>query len=75
MNRSYWEIMADNLRAKGFSVGWAKQIHPWSELEEAWTADAHRDDGRKFIGQGETLTLAFLALEASIKEGSKPDSI
>ena len=57
---------ADKLRRLGWSVGWAKYGCPGSRIY--WQADAHKDDGRRFIAQAEELTVAFLELERLIGE-------
>ena len=43
----YWEIIADNLSKAGFSWGCVSAID--SEGRTIWIADAHRDDGRRFV--------------------------
>ena len=41
-----WEIIADNLKKRGWSLGWVSAID--SEGRTIWIADAHRD-GKRFI--------------------------
>lgn len=67
---AYWELIADKLRAKGWSVGWVKMAAPGGP--GLWQADAHRDDGRRFISRAEVLTVAFLELEKMI-DGYSPE--
>jgi hypothetical protein len=43
----YWEIIADRLSAAGWSLGWVSAID--SKGQTIWIADAHRDDGKRFI--------------------------
>jgi hypothetical protein len=43
----YWEIIADNLSKAGWSWGCVSTIN--SKGRTIWIADAHRDDGRRFI--------------------------
>ena len=43
----YWEIIADNLSKAGWSWGCASAID--SNGRTIWIADAHRDDGRRFV--------------------------
>jgi hypothetical protein len=45
---NYWEILADNLQKVGWSLRWVSAIDP--EGRTIWIADAHRDDGKRFIG-------------------------
>ena len=59
-----WEIIADRLSAAGWSWGCVTTIN--SNGQTIFVADAHRDDGRRFIVHaGEKLT-AFLELERAI---------
>jgi hypothetical protein len=44
---NYWEIIADNLSKAGWSWGCVSAID--SNGRTIWIADAHRDDGRRFI--------------------------
>jgi hypothetical protein len=43
----YWEIIADRLSAAGLSWGCVSAID--SEGRTIWIAEAHRDDGKRFI--------------------------
>jgi hypothetical protein len=43
----YWEIIADNLKKRGWSLGWVSAID--SNGRTIWIADAHRDDGKRFV--------------------------
>ena len=62
----YWEIIADNLSKAGFSWGCVSAID--SHGRTIWIADAHRDDGKRFIVRAEEILTAFLELEAAIHE-------
>jgi hypothetical protein len=42
-----WEIIADNLSKAGWSWGCVSAIN--SNWQTIFVADAHRDDGRRFI--------------------------
>jgi hypothetical protein len=46
-NVKYWEIIADNLKKAGWSWGCVSAID--SNGRTIWIADAHRDDGERFI--------------------------
>jgi hypothetical protein len=39
----------------------------WSAGRTTWIADAHRDDGRRFIVRADELLTAFLELESAIR--------
>jgi len=43
----YWEIIADNLSKAGWSWGCVSAID--SSGRTIWIADAHRDDGKRFV--------------------------
>jgi len=45
--KRYWEIIADNLSKAGWSWGCVSAID--SQGRTIWIADAHRDDGKRFI--------------------------
>jgi hypothetical protein len=42
-----WEIIADNLKKAGFSLGWVSALDV--EARTVWIADAHCGDGRHFV--------------------------
>jgi len=58
-----WEIIADNLKEAGFSVGWVSALDGYGRT--LWI-DAHRDGKRYVVRADEKLT-AFLELEAAIR--------
>jgi hypothetical protein len=43
----YWEIIADNLKTAGWSLGWLSAVD--SQGRTIWIADAHRDDGKDHL--------------------------
>jgi hypothetical protein len=49
----YWEIIADNLSKAGWSWGIVSAID--SRGRTIWIADAHRDDGRRFVVHADEL--------------------
>ena len=57
----YWEIIADNLHKAGWSLGCVSAVD--SEGRTIWIADAHRDDGRRFIVRADEKLTAFMGLE------------
>jgi hypothetical protein len=46
----YWESIADKLSAARWSWGYCSAVtqHGWR-----WTVDAHKNDGKRYIGQSE----------------------
>jgi hypothetical protein len=54
----YWEIIADNLSKAGFSWGYVSAID--ANGRTIWIADAHRDDGKRFIARADDKLTAFL---------------
>jgi hypothetical protein len=65
INVKFWEVIADNLSKAGWSWGCVSALD--SRGRTIWIADAHRDDGKRFVvGADEKLT-AFLELESAIQ--------
>ena len=60
----YWEIIADNLKRRGWSYGYVSAVD--SNGRTIWIADAHRDDGQRFVVRAEEKLTAFVELEAAI---------
>jgi len=60
----YWEIIADNLKKAGWSLGWVAAVD--SSGRTIWIADAHRDDGKRFVVRADEKLTAFAELEAAI---------
>jgi hypothetical protein len=60
----YWEIIANNLKKRGWSLGYVSPID--SEGRTIWIADAHRDDGKRFILRADEKLTAFMELESAI---------
>ena len=61
----YWEIIADNLSKAGWSWGCVSAID--SNGRTIWIADAHRDDGKRFVVHADEKLTAFLELEAAMR--------
>ncbi len=59
-----WEIIADNLSKAGWSWGCVSALD--SDGRTIWIADAHRDDGKRFIVRAEEKLTAFVELESAI---------
>jgi hypothetical protein len=60
----YWELVADKLSKAGWSLGWVSAVN--SEGQTLWIADAHRDDGRRFVVHTDEILTAFLELERAV---------
>ena len=63
---NYWEIIADNLSKAGWSWGCVSAID--SSGRTIWIADAHRDDGKRFVVRADEKLTAFLELERAIHQ-------
>ena len=62
----YWEIIADKVSKAGWSLGWVSAID--SEGRTTWIVDAHRDNGKRFVGRSDEMLSAFLELERIMHE-------
>ena len=60
----HWEIIADRLRAAGWSWGCVATINPKGQT--IFVADAHRDDGRRFNVHSDDKLTAFVELEREV---------
>ena len=59
-----WEIISDNLRRAGWSLGWVLAVN--SQGRTIWIADAHRGDGKRFVVRADEKLTAFLELERAV---------
>jgi hypothetical protein len=59
----YWEIIADNLKKRGWSLGWVSAVD--SNGRTIWIADAH-GYGKRFIVRADEILTAFLEAERTI---------
>jgi hypothetical protein len=59
-----WEIIADKLSKAGWSLGWVSAVD--REGRTIYIADAHRDDGQRFVVHADEKATAFLELERAI---------
>jgi hypothetical protein len=57
------EIIADNLSKAGWSWGCVSALD--CEGRTIWNADAHRDDGKRFVVRADEKLTAFLELESA----------
>jgi hypothetical protein len=59
----YWEIIADNLSKAGWSWGCVATVD--ARGRTIFVADAHRDDGKRFVVHADEKLTAFLELESA----------
>jgi hypothetical protein len=60
----YWELIADRLSKAGWSWGCVSTIN--SSGKTIFVADAHRDDGKRFIVRADEKLSAFIELERQV---------
>jgi hypothetical protein len=60
----YWEISADKLSKAGWSWGCVATVD--SRGRTILVADAHRDDGKRFVVRADKKLTAFLELERDV---------
>jgi hypothetical protein len=65
----YWELIAVNLSKAGFSWGCIATVD--REGRTIFVADAHCDNGKRFVGRGEEKLSGFLELESTIRTCGK----
>jgi hypothetical protein len=59
------EIIADKLSKAGWSLGYVSAVD--CNGQTLWIADAHRDDGKRFIVRVDEKLTAFMELESAIR--------
>ena len=64
----YWEIIADNLKKRGWSLGWVSAID--SRGQTMWITDAHRGDGKRYVVSADELLTSFLELEKVTRDAA-----
>ena len=62
---TYWEIIADNLSKSGWSWGCVAAVD--LNGRTILIADAHRDDGKRFVVRADEKLSAFIELELAIR--------
>ena len=65
MRVKYRVIIAHNLKKRGWSLGYVSTLD--SNGRTIWIADAHRDDGKRFIVRADEKLTAFLELESATR--------
>ena len=58
-------LSADNLSKAGWSWGYVSAVD--SRGRTIWIADAHRDDGKRFVVRAEEKLTAFTEVEAAVR--------
>ena len=66
INVKFWEVIADNLSKAGWSWGCVSALD--SRGRTIWIADAHRDNGKRFIVRADEKLRAFLELQRVTRE-------
>ena len=66
----YWELIADNLSKAGWSWGCVSAVD--SNVRTIFIADAHCDDGKRFVVRADEKLTALVELESVIRENGKP---
>jgi hypothetical protein len=61
----YWEIIARNLKKRGWSFGYVSALD--SNGRTIWIADAHRGDGKRYVVHADEKLTAFLELKSAIR--------
>jgi hypothetical protein len=59
----YWEIIADNLSKAGWSWRCVSAID--SNGRTIWIADAHRDNGKRFVVHADEMLTSLVELESA----------
>jgi hypothetical protein len=59
-----WEILGDNLKTSGWSLGWVSALD--LEGRTIWIAEAHRGDRKRFIVRADEKLTAVVELEPAI---------
>jgi hypothetical protein len=62
----YWEFVSDNLSKAGWSWGCVATVD--SSGQTIFVADAHRDNGKRFIVTADEKLRAFLELQRVTRE-------
>ena len=60
----YWEIIGNNLSKAGWSWGCVSAIDFNGRI--IWIADAHHDDGKRFVVRADEKLTEFVELESTI---------
>jgi len=66
MGKLYWEMMADEIAAAGWTYGIAE--HEVAFIGRVCVVDAHRGDGHRYIAMADEMLAAFLQLRRMLRE-------
>ena len=66
INVKFWEVIADNLSKAGWSWGCVSTVD--SNGQTIFVANAHRDNGKRFIVTADEKLTAFLELQRVTRE-------
>jgi hypothetical protein len=61
-----WQVIADNLRDAGWSLGWVSALDVQGRT--TWIVDAHRGDGKRFVVHADEKLIAFVELQRAIHQ-------
>ena len=65
----YWEIIANNLKKRGWSYGYVSAVD--SRGRTIWIAHAHRGDGKRFVVRADEKLMAFTEVESAMRAYSE----
>jgi hypothetical protein len=65
----HWEIIADNLKKYGWSLGWVSALD--SNGRTIFVVGAHCGDGKRFVARADDKQTAFLELESAVRACGK----
>jgi hypothetical protein len=69
MRVKHWEIIADNLKKRGWSLGWVSAVD--SDGRTIRIVDAHRDDRKRFVVRADEKLTAFFDLQHQVSKSVK----
>ena len=58
-------MIADKIAAAGCTYGYYRAYDNGNR--DVWIAEAHKDDGHRYVAKAETLMTAFIELEKQLK--------
>jgi hypothetical protein len=67
----FWEVIAVNLSKAGWSWGCVATVD--SNGQTIFVADAHRDNGQRFVVHADEKLTAFSELESTIRATERPE--
>ena len=64
LSKRYWEMIADELHRDGWSYGYTVALGPG--FTRIYAADAHKNDGHRYVSTADTFLSAVLNLQRSL---------